>query len=227
MEYVHIQGSKDSLMIRNIICLAQTYKKHADEMNSRLSPQPVLFLKPTSSVIFSGDSILLPSRSSCVHHEIELGVVIGKKARNIHPDKVLDHVFGYCVGLDITARDLQSEVKKRGHPWGIPKGFDTFAPLSDVVIRESVDDPNDLLLELSVNGSIRQQESTKRLHWSIEEIISFISKIMTLDTGDIILTGTPDGVGEIKKGDVLDALLYQNNRILCSVTVGVKEEKIV
>ena len=224
MKYVHVQNTLNKkVLIRNIICLAQTYKKHADEMHSTLPPHPVLFFKPSSSVIYSGDSILIPSISSCLHHEIELGVVIGKKASQISPIHALDYVLGYFVGLDITARDIQSEAKKKGHPWAVAKGFDTFAPLSTVVSCDMVKDPNDLILELMVNDSIRQKETTRQLHWSVEEIISFISEMMTLDRGDIILTGTPNGVGEIKKDDVLNAKLFQRDTILCSLTVDVKK----
>jgi 2-keto-4-pentenoate hydratase/2-oxohepta-3-ene-1,7-dioic acid hydratase in catechol pathway len=224
MRYVPIQGQKQSrIHIGSIICLAQTYEKHADEMHSTLPPEPVLFLKPASAVIYSGDSILIPPRSSCIHHEIELGVVIGQRAHHVSKNDALDVVLGYLVCLDITARDIQSRAKKSGLPWSIAKGFDTFAPISEMRKKEDIENPNDLLLELSCNGNVRQRESTDQLHWSVQEIISFISTIMTLDQGDIIFTGTPEGVGEIQKGDVLEARLYQNEEILCSLKIDVKK----
>jgi 2-keto-4-pentenoate hydratase/2-oxohepta-3-ene-1,7-dioic acid hydratase in catechol pathway len=226
MSYVWIQGERNRrVKVGSIICLAQTYEKHADEMQSRLPVEPVLFLKPASAVIHSGDSIRIPSRSSCIHHEIELGVVIGKQAKKVDAADALDCVLGYLVCLDITARDLQAVAKKTGIPWSIPKGFDTFAPISQMRKKQDIRNPNDLILELACNQSVRQRASTHQLHWTVEEIISFISGIMTLDTGDIIFTGTPEGVGEIHAGDQIDARLYQQDDLLCSLSVDVKDEE--
>jgi acylpyruvate hydrolase len=129
-------------------------------------------------------------------------------------------VLGYLVALDITARDIQAVAKKNGWPWAIAKGFDTFAPISDAVIKEKVPDPLNLDLMLRINGVVKQRANTNQMIYSIERIVSFISEIMTLEPGDLILTGTPEGVGEIKEGDVLEAQLDR----LCSLTVDVKHE---
>jgi len=225
MSYIQMQGERNRrIRVGSIICLAQTYEKHADEMHSTLPSEPVLFLKPASAVIHSGDAICIPAKSSCVHHEIELGVVIGKTAKKIDATQALDCVHGYLVCLDVTARDLQAEAKKTGHPWAIPKGFDTFAPISQIRKKQDIKDPNDLILELRCNRSVRQRASTTQLHWSVEQIISFISGIMTLQKGDIIFTGTPEGVGEIKRNDRIDARLYQHDELLCTLSVNVKDE---
>ena len=195
----------EKIPIGKIICLARTYLKHADEMNSVVPKTPILFLKPTSSIIFSGESIIYPDQSKCVHHEIELGVIIGETGKNLPKVMAWDYILGYCIALDITARDIQQDAKIHGLPWTIAKGFDTFAPISDIVPKNEVSDPHDILIQLSVNGNLKQQESTSQLIWEIPTLLSYISSIMTLERGDLILTGTPSGVSEIHKGDQIQA----------------------
>ncbi len=214
------QNYAKHVRIGKIICLARTYKEHAREMNTTVTEDPLLFLKPSSSVIFNHETIIIPHMSQCLHHEVELGVIIGKSGKHITEEKAFQHVLGYLVALDITARDIQSIAKKNGWPWGIAKGFDTFTPLSDVVLKETVTNPQNLDLELKINGTIKQKANTNQMIYSIERIISFISKIMTLEGGDLILTGTPEGVGEIKEGDILEARLGSS----CLLTVNVKHE---
>jgi len=206
------------VQIGKIICLARSYKKHAQEMKSEITEDPIFFLKPTSAVIFDGGSIIVPKMSNCLHHEVELGVVIGKKGKNVSQKEALNYVLGYLVALDITARDIQSEAKKKGFPWDIAKGFDTFAPISHVVLKEKVANPNNLDISLKVNKKIKQNSNTSNMIYSVERIIEFISQIMTLEEGDLILTGTPEGVGEIVNGDILEAQLDK----ICSLKVNVK-----
>lgn len=220
MKFYRFKDSKKRLRIGKIICLARTYKEHAKEMNASIPENPVLFLKPDSAVIFSHETILIPAMSQCLHHEVELGIVLGKKGKHIPEEKALDYVCGYLVGLDITARDLQSVAKKNGWPWGIPKGFDTFAPLSDVVLKEQVPDFSHVDIELRVNSVVKQRGTASQMIYSLEHIISFLSEVMTLEPGDLILTGTPEGVGEIKEGDVLEARFGS----FCSLMVDVKKE---
>jgi 2-keto-4-pentenoate hydratase/2-oxohepta-3-ene-1,7-dioic acid hydratase in catechol pathway len=216
----HFQDTKQQIQIGKIICLARTYKEHAREMNAVVTEDPLLFLKPTSSVIFNHGTIVIPKRSQCLHHEVELGVILGKKGKNIQEEDAMSHVLGYLVALDITARDIQFVAKKNGWPWAIAKGFDTFAPLSDAVKKEKVPNPLNLTLSLKINGEVRQHANTNQMIYSLERIISFISQVMTLEPGDLILTGTPEGVGEIKEGDLLEAQLGN----LCTLTVDVKKE---
>ena len=220
MTHYRFQNYKKRLQIGKIICLARTYTEHAREMNTVVTENPLLFLKPASSVIFNHQTIIIPHMSKCLHHEVELGIIIGKNGKHIKEEAALQHVLGYLVALDITARDLQSTAKKNGWPWTIPKGFDTFSPISDAILKERAPDPQNLDLELKINGLIKQKANTNQMIYSIERIISFISDIMTLEPGDLILTGTPEGVGEIKEGDVLEAYLDS----LCSLTVDVKHE---
>jgi 2-keto-4-pentenoate hydratase/2-oxohepta-3-ene-1,7-dioic acid hydratase in catechol pathway len=221
MTYYTFQDSSSRVRIGKIICLARTYKEHAREMNTVVTEDPLLFLKPTSSVIFDHDTIIIPKRSQCLHHEVELGIIIGKKGKHITEENARQYILGYLVALDITARDIQAVAKKNGWPWAIAKGFDTFAPLSDAVTKEKVPHPQNLNLMLRINGVVKQRANTDQLIYSVERIISFISEIMTLERGDLILTGTPEGVGEIKDGDVLEAQLDS----LCSLTVDVKQEQ--
>ncbi len=217
INYIFKDGVKRDIAIGKLICLARSYKKHAQEMNSEIPKEPIIFLKPASSVIFNGDKIKIPKMSKCIHHEVELGIVIGKKCKNISKKDAMDYVLGYLVALDITARDIQSEFKKKGWPWTIAKSFDTFAPISDVVLKENVSNPQNLDISLKVNGVLKQNSNTRFMIFSIEEIIEFISKVMTLERGDLILTGTPEGVDEIIKGDMLEANLGN----ICSLKVDV------
>ncbi len=214
------QNYDKKVNIGKIICLARTYKKHAQEMDSKIPKEPILFLKPESSVIFNNESIVLPKMSNYVHHEIELGVVIGKNGRYISEKDAMDFVLGYLVALDVTARDIQSIAKKNGWPWSISKGFDTFAPISNVVLRTEISNPHNLDLDLKINGKLIQKSNTKFMIFSVEKIIEFISKIMTLKKGDLILTGTPEGVGELFENDVIEAKLGE----ACYLKVDVKKE---
>lgn len=207
MQYYHLKQSTDTLAVGKIICLAQTYAKHAEEMKSKPHTEPILFLKPASSIIFNEQPIILPPQSQSVHHEVELGVIVGKKGAHILETQAMDFVYGYVLGLDITARDIQAIAKQKGWPWSIPKGFDTFCPISEVLPVSKIADPHNLTLTLKVNGMIRQHASTKQLLFTVPQILSFISDIMTLERGDLILTGTPEGVDEICDGDVIEASL--------------------
>jgi 2-keto-4-pentenoate hydratase/2-oxohepta-3-ene-1,7-dioic acid hydratase in catechol pathway len=216
--YIFSEKSDKKLAIGKLVCLARTYHKHADEMNTKVTEKPLLFLKPASSIIFNNESIVIPNISKSVHHEVELCVVIGKRCSKVKRKDAMDYVLGYCLGLDITARDIQSVAKKNGWPWGIAKGFDTFAPISSVVLKENVSNPHNLDIWLKVNGEIRQSSNTKYMIYTIDEIIEFVSNIMTLEPGDMIMTGTPEGVAEIKKGDKLEANLGN----ICFLKVDVK-----
>ena len=215
-----IRKSDEEIAIGKILCLARTYLKHAEEMKSEVPNEPLVFLKPESAVVFSDGSVVLPHMSQCVHHEVEMGVVIAKDGKHISCDDAMEYVFGYVVALDVTARDIQTIAKQEGWPWSIAKGFDTFAPISEVVLASEVDDPGCLDLVLHVNGEVRQRSNTQLLVFSVAEIISYLSRIMTLKRGDLILTGTPEGVGELHEGDVVEAWLGD----VCCVKVDVKKE---
>ena len=195
---VELQPSK-------IVGVGKNYVAHAKEMHSEVPDEPVLFLKPPSSIIGPNSEIILPSKSARVEHEVELGVIIGKRAKNIGIKEAYDYIFGYTVFLDITARDLQSEAKKKGLPWSVSKGFDTFAPIGPRIALSDELDPENLDIWLKVNGDLRQKGNTRDMIFKIPQLIAYISRIMTLEPGDIIATGTPRGVDPIEHGDVVEA----------------------
>lgn len=217
-----VDGRK--LEICNIYAVASNYRKHAEEMGTKVPEEPVIFLKPTSAYIPDGGTILLPSFSNEVHHEVELVVVIGKDGRNVDGNEAHKYIAGYAVGIDVTLRDLQAKAKKEGKPWGIAKGFYTSAPISNVVPSEQFDgEIPDFDLLLKVNDKIQQQASTKLMERSVAQLVSFISKVFTLNEGDCIFTGTPEGVGKINPGDRLYAELTGFVSLSCNVEINNKE----
>lgn len=195
------------LVIRpgKLICVGRNYAKHAAEMKSDVPETPVLFLKPATALVGQGGKIILPKTSQDVHHELELVVAIGRGGKNIPVEDALNHIDGYALGLDMTARDLQSEAKKKGLPWTVAKGFDTFAPLGPFVKAHDIHDPQDLHLELLVNDEVRQKAHTADMIFSVADLVSYCSTIFTLLPGDLIYTGTPEGVGPVVAGDQLVA----------------------
>lgn len=188
-----------------MLCIGKNYEKHAREMGGDVPADPVIFMKPPSALVRGGGVVQIPRISRELHHELELVAVIGRTARDVSEADALDCLLGYAVGLDMTLRDLQATAKKRGEPWTISKGFDTSAPISEVVPREMVPNPHALNLKLSVNGIVRQHGSTADMILSIPRIISYLSSIFTLERGDVVFTGTPEGVGQVIAGDRLFA----------------------
>lgn len=188
-----------------IVALAKNYAEHAKEMESDVPEKPVFFLKPPSALIGPGDPIILPRMSRRVDHEVELAVIIGKRAKRVPAEKAMDYVLGYTIMLDITARDLQWEAKKRGLPWTIAKGFDTFAPVGPRVVDRRELKIDDLEIGLKVNSELRQLGRTSQMVFKVPELIEYISSVMTLEPGDIIATGTPAGVGPLRHGDHVEA----------------------
>jgi len=178
-----------------VVCVGINYRDHAEELKLAVPREPVLFLKPPSAIIGHGASIILPHSSSQVDYEAELAVVIGKTCSQVGIGEAGEYIFGYTCANDVTARDLQ---RKDGQ-WTRAKSFDTFLPLGPYIVTDL--DPTDVTVTLRLNGAIRQKSSTRNLVFSIPELVSFISKIMTLLPGDVILTGTPGGVGPLAEGD--------------------------
>ena len=205
MRTAKIVGSDQEFPIGKILCIGRNYAEHIRELGNETPSAPVIFMKPASSVIGEGEEIVIPPYSSDCHHEAELALLIGKGGKEIPPEQVMEHLAGFGVAIDLTLRDVQAELKKKGLPWEIAKGFDTACPLSAFVPQERVGDPQDLSIRLSVNGELRQDGSTALMIHSIPAIVSYMSGIFTLEPGDVILTGTPAGVGPLKAGDQLVA----------------------
>ncbi len=181
-----------------IICVGRNYAAHAAEHQAEVPEIPLIFLKPPSAVIGPLETIILPPQSQQVEHEAELAVVIGKRGRWITPEDAPAHILGYTIANDVTARDLQ----RRDGQWTRGKGFDTFCPLGPWI--ETDFDPADALITCRVNGEMRQMGSTRDMVFRIPQLIAFISSVMTLEPGDVILTGTPAGVAPLQDGDVVE-----------------------
>ena len=184
-----------------IICVGRNYLLHARELNNDVPEEPIFFLKPPSSAIRNGQSIVLPPGAGRVDFEAELGVVISDRAARISKAEAFDHVLGYVVCNDVTAREMQDRAKRSGQPWSVCKGYDTFFPMSEMKHAREVSDPGQLDIELRLNGEQRQKGNTRDMIFPIERLISDISRVMTLERGDIIATGTPSGIGQLHPGD--------------------------
>ncbi len=194
----------ETINIGTMFCIGQNYAKHIKEMGGIVTSDPTVFIKPPQALITDNEKIVLPDFSENVHHEVELVVVIGKDCDSVEPDEAIDYVAGFAVGIDVTLRDIQNNCKTNGKPWAVAKGFRTSAPISKIVPLNQI--PSDMKyfdLELKVNGEIKQKGTTQEMERTVEELISYLSKVFSLRTGDIIFTGTPEGVGKINSGDTL------------------------
>lgn len=207
MKTVSIPSTGNEYIIGKILCIGRNYVDHVKELGNETPSAPVVFMKPATSVIGTGDAVVIPGYSNDCHYEAELAVLIGSDCRNIAEADALSSVAGYGVAIDMTLRDAQDILKKKGLPWDIAKGFDTSCPLSDFVPAGRVADPQNLVIKLSVNGEERQNGSTSLMMNSVARIISYLSGIFTLEEGDVILTGTPAGVGRVVSGDRMEALV--------------------
>ena len=165
---------------------------------------PVIFLKAPTSLLREGQPIIIPEGCETINHEVELGVVIGKGGSCIPEDQVMNHIEGYVLSLDMTSTSHFQEALSDKKPWLLAKGFDTFCPISEILSKEQVPDPDNVDLWLTVNGEDRQAANTKDLNFSIAQLISYTSKITTLERGDLFLTGTPGGIATVKSGDIIE-----------------------
>ena len=217
MRTAQLTGSLDGIRIGKIVCIGRNYADHIKELGNEMPERPIIFMKPATCVIGEGEQIVIPAYSSDCHHEAELALLIGTSGKDIPVAEAMNHVAGFAVAIDLTLRDVQAEQKKKGLPWEIAKGFDTACPLSSFVPAGGVADPQDLRITLSVNGEPRQDGSTALMIHRMPELISYISGIFTLEPGDLILTGTPAGVGPVRSGDLVVAEIAQVGRL--SVTV--------
>ena len=209
-------GNKE-IPVGKIVCIGRNYVEHIKELGNQIPDKPVTFIKPASSIIGEGGTIIIPPHSSDCHHEVELAVLIGTGAKNVDAGNALDHVTGYAVALDLTLRDVQTAQKEKGLPWEIAKAFDTACPLSAFVAADQVGDPQNLQIKLTINGEVRQDGNTKEMMRSVAELIAAASTYFTLEAGDILLTGTPSGVGRIVSGDRLEAMIEKVGTLNVSV----------
>jgi fumarylpyruvate hydrolase len=196
-----IAGSAQSFPVRRIYCIGRNYADHAREMGHDPDREPPFFFtKPADAVVANGATIDYPMATSDLHHEIELVVAIGKGGKAITPDKALDHVYGYGVGIDLTRRDLQAIAKKAGRPWDMAKGFDQSAPMTALHPVSETGHPAQGRIWLAVDGDIRQDSDLSKQIWNVADALSYLSSLVTLEPGDLIMTGTPEGVGALAPG---------------------------
>ena len=205
---VPVLGTSDRFPVRRIYCVGCNYEEHAKEMGFTGREPPFFFLKPADAlvVVDAGETGTMPypSLTQNLHHEIELVVAIGTGGRNITAADAPKHIYGYAVGLDMTRRDLQNEMKKQGRPWCIGKGFDHSAPIGPITPVAQAGDLDQASIWLKVNGQERQSSQISKLIWNIAETIEHLSAAWTLSPGDLIYTGTPEGVSAVVKGDLLE-----------------------
>jgi fumarylpyruvate hydrolase len=202
---VPVAGSTDAFPIHRIYCVGRNYAAHAREMGHDPDREPPFFFtKPADAVVMSGAEIDYPMATSDLHHEIELVVALKSGGTNIAEADALSHVYGYAVGLDMTRRDLQGEAKKMGRPWDTGKGFDNSAPISPLRPASEIGHPDNARIWLKVNGEIRQDSNLTHLIWNVAETIAYLSGLFELRAGDLIFSGTPEGVAAVGPGDVLE-----------------------
>ncbi|WP_337872692.1 fumarylacetoacetate hydrolase family protein [Ignavibacterium sp.] len=217
MRTVKIKNSAKEFPIGKIICVGRNYVEHIQELGSEIPEKPVIFLKPASAVIYSGDKIKYPDFSQDMHHEVELVLLIGSTIKNADLQTAENSIAAYGVGLDMTLRDVQNELKKKGHPWTIAKCFDTSAVLSDFILKSDYKLSLNEEIYLKVNDEIKQKDSIAKMMFKPAELIQYISSLMTIEAGDLIFTGTPKGVGKVNKGDKLEAGLENIISLKCNV----------
>lgn len=193
---------------QNIFCIGRNYAEHAKELNNPLPTSPVVFIKPTSSICYDNENLIIPAQSKRVDHEVEIVIVIGRDGKNILESEAGNYISHIGVGLDFTARDLQDKAKEKSLPWSIAKGFDTFAAISHFKKFDgNMEKLKDIQFGLQVNGETRQNGNSKNMLFSIPAIVAFLSTIYTLSEGDLIFTGTPEGVSPLNAGDKIVATI--------------------
>jgi len=199
-----VEGTAAVFPVARVFCVGRNYAEHAIEMGHDPDREPpFFFMKPADAVVPSG-SLPFPVQTQELHHEIELVVALGKGGSGIPEDAALGHVFGYAVGLDMTRRDLQAVAKKAGRPWDMAKGFDQSAPTGPIRTAEEIGHPAQGAVWLRINGELRQEGDLAQQIWKVAETISYLSTLVTLRPGDLIMTGTPSGVGPVEPGDRLE-----------------------
>jgi fumarylpyruvate hydrolase len=212
-----VEGTADRFPVRRIWCVGRNYADHAREMGSDPDKEPPFFFaKPADAVVEDGATIPYPPRTANLHHEVELVVAIGRGGRDIAAGEAPGHVFGYAVGVDLTRRDLQNEAKKTGRPWEMGKGFDRSAPCGALRPAEGVE-PGQGAIRLEVNGETRQSGDLADMIWSVAEVIANLSSYVELAPGDLVYTGTPEGVGRLEPGDRIEAEIEGVGRLAFTI----------
>jgi fumarylpyruvate hydrolase len=202
---VPVEGMDAVFPVCRVFCVGRNYAGHAVEMGHDPEREPpFFFMKPASAVVLTGSTLPFPSATEELHHEIELVVALERGGEGIASDAALSYVFGYAVGLDMTRRDLQAQAKKAGRPWDMAKGFDRSAPVSLIRPASAIGHPSEGAIYLRINGELRQEGDLSQQIWKVPETIAYLSTLVELQAGDLIMTGTPKGVGRVEPGDHLE-----------------------
>ncbi|XP_061170670.1 acylpyruvase FAHD1, mitochondrial-like [Saccostrea echinata] len=190
---------------KKVMAVGRNYRALAAEQGNPIPEKPIVFMKPTSSFITEGRPIKIPLGCERLYFEVELGVIIKRQCSNVKKQDVDNYIGGYCLVLDMTAQDFQVDAKAKGHPWCLSKGFDTACPVSAFIPKQKIKDYNDIELWLKVNDVIKQRSSTSDMIFSIPHVISYVSSYITLEEGDVVITGSPAGAGPVKPGELIEA----------------------
>jgi len=217
---VTLIGHSEPIPVGKIVCMGRNYVAHIEELNNARPDKPMFFIKPTTALQPIEQPVRIPPYSKKARHELELAALIGKKLHNAKESEVYPAIQGWAVSLDVTLQDVQDELKKKGHPWEIAKGFDGSCPISAFVPASQVPDPQDVMIRMWVNGQARHNDSTKLMIYSIRTLVADASRYFTLEPGDIVLTGTPAGVGSLEPGDKLEMEIEHVGRFTSSVAKG-------
>ncbi len=217
MKKITIKNTKTKIKVGKMICVGRNFADHAKELGNEVPAKPVVFIKPASSIIYSGEKIIQPKFSDNLHHEVELLLLIGKDIKDANIRNAEEAIIGYGLGLDMTLRDIQNEARKKGDPWTVAKCFDTSAVISEFILKKDYNLTLDEEIILKVNNNIRQKEKLNKMLFKPIEIVEYISSLMTIEKGDVIFTGTPAGVGRVVQGDVLTASIGDILELNCEV----------
>ena len=216
---VPVAGTKDRFPVRRIWCVGRNYAAHIVEMGYDPNrEEPFFFAKPADAIVQNGGVVPYPPQTKNLHYELEMVVALGKGGSNVKIENALDHVYGYGVGLDMTRRDLQFASRDRGRPWEMGKGWDHSAPCSAIVPAAKIGHPSKGVIKLAVNGQVKQNSDLGAMIWKVPEMISYLSALVALAPGDVIYSGTPDGVGPVVKGDKLHGEIEKVGKL--DVTIG-------
>jgi len=219
VSYRHILDGKPlDLPVGKVVCVGRNYAEHAKELNNPVPTSPILFMKPSTSVVALEPGFAIPQDQGECHHELEMSVLIGKPLKNADEAAAKDAILGYGIGLDLTLRDLQNKLKEKSHPWEVAKAFDGANPLSAFISAAQLADPERTAIRLTVNEQVRQQGNTSDMITPVFKLLAFMSRHFTLLPGDVIMTGTPAGVAALRSGDRLQLTL--GDLLSCTTVVA-------
>ena len=217
LQHQTTQNQIIDLPLGKVVCVGRNYAEHAKELGNEVPTAPILFIKPATSVVELESPLTIPQDQGSVHHEAEIALLISKDAKDIDADSAWDYVSHTGVALDLTLRDVQSKLKEKSHPWEIAKGFDGACPLSKWIPVSELSNKDKIAIQLEKNGELKQDGDSTQMITSIPALLAYMSNVFTLKAGDVILTGTPAGVGPLKSGDELKATL--DNQFTFNTTV--------